>query len=321
MRSRVPSPVQCGAQSRAEQARESCRAALEAPAMLAVGQMLTAAGRSVKDGTALIAQVGDAAPTQTAVSEFARSLPGADRQPEGAVERFLALHTILEHLDRVKQLPVAAGVKALFYDEFARFAADESTSEWCRAGAFSFIVLCKKASLRIFPAGELYWEVSGFPRSWLSHIPLASLPKALHFFATRFRGFRPAFYFHLDPGRKNRILSPVELDRSYYLMAKSLELQPEAKGILTVGWLHSPDTHRVSPHLAWRNKIFEENRGFIGTIKGPVDLNLVFHRSPERRKLYEQGKFKPTNGLILWAREDMRAWAAAHPELDPGYSS
>ena len=44
----------------------------------------------------------------------------------------------------------------------------------------------------------------------------------------------------------------------------------------------------------------------------------VFYRSPERKKLYDEGQFVPTHGLVIWPRKEMLAWADAHPELaDP----
>jgi hypothetical protein len=99
-------------------------------------------------------------------------------------------------------------------------------------------------------------------------------------------------------------------------MAKALALQPQVKGFGACSWFRSPGTHRVSPHLAWLSRVFVENGGLV-LEAGPDDPNGgVLHRSATRRQLYERGEFKPTKGLVLWPRDAMIAWAAAHPELE-----
>ena len=98
-------------------------------------------------------------------------------------------------------------------------------------------------------------------------------------------------------------------------MACSMELQPDIKGLVASSWFRSPDTHRVSPHLAWVNTVVVENGGFAA-VRGKADPNCgVFVRSQTRRQLYERGEFTPTIGLVLWPRKAMLRWAAAHPEL------
>ena len=277
--------------------------------------LLDRAGRTVDECVALIRQVGDDAASLAPVKAFIDQVTADAPIAVGVPERFMILQAILACLPAVPQQRLAPAVQAHVYDGFKEFAVNEARHQWCRAGTFSFTVIAKKATLRIFAGGEFYWEVSGFPRSWLAQVMPDSLPRALYFLATRFKGFRPAYFFHLDPGRRVRALSPDGLNACYYRMAQCLELQPEVKGILTVGWLHSPDTYTVSPHLAWRNQTVLENGGFVGRINHPAENHLVFHRSPERRKAFEEGRFTPTSGLVLWAAADMRRWAARHPEL------
>jgi hypothetical protein len=49
---------------------------------------------------------------------------------------------------------------------------------------------------------------------------------------------------------------------------------------------------------------------------GPAEPDCgVFERSPERKKLYDEGLFQPMTGVMLWPRREMIAWADRHPEL------
>jgi hypothetical protein len=42
----------------------------------------------------------------------------------------------------------------------------------------------------------------------------------------------------------------------------------------------------------------------------------VLHRSPERKRAYEEGRLKPTLGLVIWPRDEMLAWASSRPDLE-----
>jgi hypothetical protein len=98
-------------------------------------------------------------------------------------------------------------------------------------------------------------------------------------------------------------------------MARSMELQPDIKGLVASSWFRSPDTHRVSPGLAWVNTVVLENGGFVA-VRGRARPDCgVFVRSPTRRRLYERGEFTPTIGLVIWPRRALLKWAETHPEL------
>jgi hypothetical protein len=42
----------------------------------------------------------------------------------------------------------------------------------------------------------------------------------------------------------------------------------------------------------------------------------VLHRSPERKRAYDEGRLKPTLGLVIWPRDEMLAWARTRPDLE-----
>ncbi|MGH9349370.1 MAG: hypothetical protein ACRD26_19140, partial [Vicinamibacterales bacterium] len=179
----------------------------------------------------------------------------------------------------------------------------------------SFAAMCKVATLRRFPAGQLHWELSGLPRSWLLRVDPRALPRVWFYVAAKLRGCAPAFFIHLNANRRDRFaLLERESNRSYFRMAQSLALQPHVKGLVASSWLHSPDTMRVSPHLTSLNRVFLEH-GALVTTMGPAAPDCgVFDRSPERRRLYENGAFRPTTGLVIWPRDAMLRWADTHPE-------
>jgi len=245
-------------------------------------------------------------------AELRQQDPG---MPAGALERVLILRRALEGLRGLASLPVSDDVKRLFCEEF-QYVARPSRPTGLDAAKGSFVALCQLATFRRFPAGQYHWDVSGISRSWLLKVEPRRRLTLLYWIAAKFRGFRPAFFSHLNANRKNRwLLTEREANRSYYRMAQSMALQPGVKGLVTASWLHSPDTLAASPHLGWMNRTFLENGGLVA-VMGPADPDCgVLTRSPERRKLYEAGAFKPTTGLAIWPRDAMLAWAERHPEL------
>lgn len=251
------------------------------------------------------------------ISDIVRQVSSTGLPSRYAAERFFLLHALLQNIGRIKDLDIAPSVKKLLCDEFVFYAEPEN--HWVhlfKHDTSSYASMCKVACFRRFPAGQVHWEMSGLPRSWLLKVPSRCLGPLSYFIVKRLKGFGPLFESHLFPRRKNPLmLIESESNRSYYRMAKSMELQPSVKGIIAISWLHSEPTLRASPHLSWVNRIFIENGAFITHI-GPARVNDGFLTgSKERQKLYEAGEYKPLTGLVLWPRANILTWADSHPEL------
>src|SRR5690606_35211128 len=154
--------------------------------------------------------------------------------PDGALERVLLLQASLESLDRLAALPVAESVKRLFCDEVQSFAAPPpAVRERFDTRRNVFVGLRKIASLRRHPAGQLSWEISGLPRSWLLKVARRALPRVVWSLAFEMGGFAPAFFIHLNASRRDRFaLVERESGRAFYRMAQSLALQPVVKGLV-----------------------------------------------------------------------------------------
>jgi hypothetical protein len=236
---------------------------------------------------------------------------------DASIERTLLLCSAAAALSNLEALPVVDSVKALYCEEVQSWTRlDDASKPGFRCGTARFVDMCQLASLRRFPAGQFDWVRGGLPLSYLLGVSYWNLPKALYVTIARLRGRSPVFFTHLGYHLSGASLSEREANRSYYRMARSMELQPDIKGLVASSWFRSPDTHRVSPHLAWVNTVVVENGGFVA-VRGRAKPDCgVFVRSPTRRRLYETGEFRPTLGLVIWPRRAMLEWAAAHPELD-----
>ncbi|HEY7910835.1 MAG TPA: hypothetical protein VIG62_02895 [Blastocatellia bacterium] len=298
-----------------EETRQICKEGLRRPEIAEVGEATRRIGMGWSECVSLVHSVTESAATRKPIETLKASL-----QPLGAsaedfpVERFLLILAALDTLDKLDSVPVSDTVKELTREEFGNFAfPDNASRPKFSAERATFVAMCKIATMRRFPAGQFDWEVSGVPRSHLMHVGLRDLPRVFYFVA-KLGGLGPVFFSHLNARRKNRSLLETEANKSYYQMARSLALQRNVKGFAASSWFRSPDTHKVSPHLAWLSKVFIENGGMVVTA-GAVDPDCgVLYSSSTRKRLYESGEFKPTRGLVIWPREEMLRWAAAHPE-------
>ena len=298
-----------------EETQHECRRALTDPAFAEIGSALERRGTDLQRCVAYASAVTERPQTVRPLAAIKADLErhGLDLA-DARFERCVLTAAALRSLERFDQVPVSEAVKALCCDVYAKLPQGRPRLDVMH---HSFVELSKVSTLRRFPAGQFDWEPSGLPRSWIPKIrPMRALCQTLHVVAIRMRRLGPAFVIHTGVGGKNYMLLEREAERSYYRMAQSMAMQPRIIGLIASSWLHSPDTFAISPHLAWLNTVFRENGAVLGTM-GPADPSCgVLHRSPERKRAYDEGRLKPTLGLVIWPRDEMLAWARTRPDLE-----
>lgn len=293
-------------------ASQACASVLQQPPF---PQILSSIGQYAEPAAAfhLLSQVtmhqsGDILPALCTSTE-------PDSQ-SGTVERALLMLAAQYAAPQVPSLPIADSVKELFAEEFELFA--NPTPAWVsafRCDNVRFREMARVATLRRFPAGQFQWEATALPRSWL--FETRQVFSLLRYVLFKLGGFSPLWELHLNELRKNRrMLLEKEGKLSYYRAAKSLERQPEVKGIMQVAWLFSESTAEISPHLAWLRTV-PQSGGALVVDLGPAPEDSGFLTgSVERRKKYEEGSFRPRTGCLVWPRKELVAWADQHPELN-----
>lgn len=297
--------------------RAACAERLAADGLRGVGEALSARAVDPAACVRLLSTVDEAPASVSAIQSLraevaSRGMPVAEAQ----VELSLLLGAALTTLPRVARMRVSPRVQELLCAEL-RFLASAAPADVqkCEVGTARFVRMAKMTTGRRWPAGQFEWEVGGIGRRDVFGVDLARLPGTVAFLLRRMHGLAPVFFSHLNPRRTHRSLLESEANRSYFQMARAMELQPEILGFAACSWFRSPGTHQVSPHLAWLSRVFLEHGGWV------VDAGFedpecgVLYRGETRRKLYDAGQFKPRRGLVLWPRREMIGWAAAHPEL------
>jgi len=286
------------------------------PSLASVAKALQDRGVSLEDAAATLATVGESPLTQEPIVAMRRQLEQNGVAVEaGAVERVLLIFAARASEPRIEKLAVHASVKRMIRDEFRSFSKPGPRAD-LRAPGSAFGSTAKLATLRRFPAGPMDWEISGVPRSWLLKVPKSDLPGLLGLL-WRVGGFRPFFHMHVGLRPRNRsLLIEKEVLRYYYRMARSLELQPEVRGIMATAWFHDPRAVAQNPHLEWINRPYIEAGGWITTI-GPAPADSGFaERNPAREQLNKRGELNYRIGLAIWPKEAAISWASRHPEFE-----
>lgn len=290
-------------------------AALASTELRAVARALQATAIGVDECVRECAAITEVSATQRRLAAIKTALKSAmDDVGPGAFERFALAHAALCYERELASAPVSPIVKQLTATGLARFADNRLALD---AASDRFVALCKMATRRRFAAGQFDWESSGLPRSWLLRVrPRAAMARLLRSIAFDWQAFGPVFFVHMPVSYPVHALFEREALKAYYRMARSMELQPQVKGLIASSWLHSPATFEVSPHLAWLNTLFAEHGALVATMGPAMPDCGALAQSVDRRRAFDEGRFKPTLGLIVWSRRDMLSWAADHPELN-----
>lgn len=282
---------------------EACHIALAAPELKHVDEQLN---KHAIDAWTELGKV-TAHPESTA---HLRALAKSIGEEPIDFARWLLLRASLAALPRIPSWRVAPSIKRLWADDVLYYAHPSGNLSVFSLDHVRFREMARIATLRRNPAGQFHWEISGVPRSWV----LRTHPSRwLAFLATvclRTGGFAPMVETHVNDRRRNRLsLTESEGVRSYYRLARSIELQPEIKGLVTCSWLYCAQTAEITPRLAWLRRFFLEQGAFVASI-GPAPPESGFLvGSEERRRLYEGGRYRPLTTFALWPRKAMLDWS------------
>ena len=293
-------------------AAEACRMILDEDCFARVLSRLGPQGQPER-AFHLLSQITMDPASSAAVARLCASIPSEACQ--NAVERTLLMLASQHAIAQVPGLAVSDRVKELFADEFQFFA--NPPSAWVasfQADHVRYREMARIATLRRFPAGQFHWEVARFPGTWAAK---ARQPWRVLRAIQQMRGRGPLLELHLNDRRECRpILLEEEANFSYCRAARSIEKQPAVRGLMGASWLNCESTARVTPHLAWVRRTFQSaGASLIDLGPAPADSGFLTG-SKERRKLYEQGAYRPNVTCVLWPRKSLIKWANQHPEFD-----
>ncbi|WP_426106597.1 hypothetical protein [Massilia sp. TSP1-1-2] len=166
------------------------------------------------------------------------------------------------------------------------------------------------ATLRLYAAGsQLVDYRCGVPRSTVLAEGMArALPKLLTM--VKLGGFRPYFQIHTHKFNLDAF-HEAGWEECYLCCAELYAVHPEVLGMYGSSWFYDPALATISPRLAYlRDTPGNNGAALMFVVKGGDAINNATATSASRRQLYEEGKYAPTNYMLVWGRDAQRAWAA-----------
>jgi hypothetical protein len=181
-----------------------------------------------------------------------------------------------------------------------------------------FFDIAQYASLRRFPADALNFAYDRLPPLHMMFwIPPLALPGYLYqrIISTPFT--KPSIGPHINYGRKQSlIMRQLDYERGMWLIAKTIEMNPEVTCINGWSWFYSRIVGEFYPHLDWMRTILIDNGAYlVDTLPAEPERYGFTYHNKKRQILYEQGKFCPRQTAFFWARNDVLYWASQHPEF------
>lgn len=228
---------------------------------------------------------------------------GLGRDAVGRLNRDLMRELQRRHRGALGELDVPVEVRAFWAEDFERLSAeiDGRPSSALTFRNYRFKADCRLLALRRMPLGMWDLEVTGIPWRLFLAQPAGDVPRLVWVIATS-GGTRPYFRQHMAP-RRMRLFNPEGRRQFMRLMAEMLRRRPSVKGFVSGGWYNDGEIHRVAPHLAYlRETLAEISAGIFRVGSSPDVVDDALANSPVRRRLYEQGQYRPVSYMGIAPR-------------------
>ena len=266
---------------------------------------------------ALIPQIGSYKPYGLEVNAYSQSIMDTyDRSALEAYHKLVLVNLILQAEDRLKQKKMPEDIIQLFVKNFNSIIK-RIESKHVRQGFYLFSndKFCKDFSvcrLSMIPAGQQKIHLDGIARRFLFKNGVKQFLKFSAFIFLELGGVKPLYQMHTDSYDRDLLaeFNFVGVKRFYLRVARLLKLNPEVKGVFGISWMNDLQLEEISPEL-WQGVGYVVDNGAklfnLGSSESAI--SGATYVSIKRKQLYEDGKYIPTNYLLVWSRNKLLAWA------------
>ena len=247
------------------------------------------------------------------VREFCEKIESKyDAHTQAVFQKLAILMLMKGSLGAVKGGEFPSSVSELCLDYFERTVSDLSIKNDgyynYRNEAFIDDICC--CSLKTIPIGGA-WMIGteAVRKKLLVTGGLRQFLACSALFLFKLRGLEPFYRIHTLK-RYSGGFNPDERTKCYLKIAELLKRNKDVKGMYLLGWFYDPKLADISPDLAYLREIPERKGAWLFRF-GPTEQAIRFATawSAERRKLYEEGKYAPTEYALIWPRREMLRWA------------
>jgi hypothetical protein len=313
----MPAPVE----EELQLAAAACRKALTGPEFAGLDALMPGAPRNAEGWFELLSKYDKHREAVAELKRLKSVFPAGLAAAGVSFERYIVLSSLPVATLRILTVSVPEKVKRLYAALCTEIAGKERQWEShfdMEGDPERFSDMAQLATLQRFSAGSLNFAYERLPplRMMLCISPF-SLPSYLYRRIISMPFTKPAIGPHINFGRKHSlVLLRADYERSMWLIAKTIEMNPETSGINGWSWFFSRIVGEVYPHLAWmRDSLADGGAYLVDTFPADPGGYGFGYNNRKRQILYEQGKFCPRQTAYFWSRDDVLRWASEHPEL------
>lgn len=227
----------------------------------------------------------------------------------GVFQRIVMLHLMDGFDARAKEFRYVEAIRRCFETSFARIRRNIENPDYADYDSVNDLLLKDLALCRqvLFPAGaQVVQAHSGFERSLMFRGGIKQFCKVLWVLAKT--GGNSEFYFYHTHQAELDHFTPQGWLALYLNVADMLKVTPDCRGLVSTPWFLDPALKDVSPRLAYIREQPEKNGASFFRIAANPDSGALA-KSATRRRLYEEGKYVPTEYCMVWPRRAMIRWA------------
>jgi len=217
--------------------------------------------------------------------------------------------------NKLKNKKLPNEVKQYYFKDFNRIIGqienDTDFSGYYRYPNYFFSMDISICNLRMFPIGGRKYHLSRFPIRKFLNKGGRQFVSILLFLIFEARGKEPFLRVHYDTHDPS-FMDGFTLEGLIYsnrILADVMKMNPQIRGKIGTSWIGDPQIERISPRLAYI-RYFEIANGARYFYLGPSDKAAkdATKKSSTRRRLYNEGKYVPSDYLEAWSRKSLIKW-------------
>jgi hypothetical protein len=230
--------------------------------------------------------------------------------------RLVLARLILPALERLPDKSLPDEVKASYEEQFERILNEIETNArppgFYRHSEDAFSKDLAICTLKLIPIHGRTCERVVFPARSLLEGGWRQAVSGMAFLFLECGGRVPFLQSHWVthvPGFKEKLTLEGAI-LFHRLVAKVMRRDDQIRGLFGTGWMNDPHMERVSPRLAcFRYFHLANGARMFRTGRSENATRAATAASATRRRLYEEGKYVPTNYTNVWSRKRLLRWA------------
>lgn len=247
--------------------------------------------------------------------DFEKLTQYGDKKLTATYQKLVLLDLIERNRTKIYQAGLPTSIVNLFESNFKRIIDDiqfeRQNEDFYHFKNDKFLKDVSLCNLRLTPAGAQKLNLTKLPLLTFRSAGLIEFAKIAAFTTSKHLNRACVYDMHTDSHDTDLLneFTPTGWRQFYINVADLLVTRPDIGGLFGVGWFFDPKVSEISPRLSYLRELVIESGGRsfnVGENEGATNSALT--KSETRKRLYQQGKYKPVDYLVIWDRGTLINW-------------